>query len=759
LLPRYISSGSPYAAIENASLLGEHMRRRTFCGEVTGAALIASIADGRSATAKPLDNASIGADQEQMQALHLLLTVLTHSKPPATGRINAFDRTWEDWQKRTGELPPKFSALPSRASLPDVLSGVRSAEDWARRKAEIRSQIQHWLIGRMPPAPDNLRAVITAEKREGGITVRDVRLEFGPGHRGTLRLELLIPPANGALPVFLTNHNRARPWAATAVARGYMGVIYFAADPVYGFEDDSDKFIELYPDYDFCCLARWAWAASRAVDYLYTLPEVDRRYIALSGHSRNAKQSVIAAAFDERITAVVPSSGNTGEASAWRYTTDPFVTESIEQITTVFPHWFHPRLRFFAGREDKLPFDQNSLLALIAPRSLLLTCSYTEDQGSDFAYEQTFRALQPVYQFLGAPHNLGLRLRAGPHPTTAGDIEAYVDFLDVSFGRARNRAITRNSVFAYSFEGWKAQSGESSRSTPEGDKIRWALGSEPAQTPFPTKWPEHVMVSAGWIELLYNRPLKSPAMKSIPVPFGVDLKADLYLPVKPEGKRPLVIWLHPFAYSSGYARYAKAPFEELARRGYGVLAFDQIGFGTRVEHAKDFYLRYPKWSLLGKMVADTRAAISAAESLDAVDASRIYLVGYSLGGKVALWTAALDSRPAGIVSVAGFTPLRTSKGTEGVYAYSHLHGLVPRFGFYADRPESLPIDYDDILKAIGKRKALLVTPAHDRYADSAALQSMLRHFPDVDVRSPEDFNRFSPDTQRLVFDWLDGKNI
>jgi hypothetical protein len=103
--------------------------------------------------------------------------------------------------------------------------------------------------------------------------------------------------------------------------------------------------------------------------------------------------------------------------------------------------------------------------------------------------------------------------------------------------------------------------------------------------------------------------------------------------------------------------------------------------------------------------------------------------------------------------------LRTSKGTEGVYAYSHLHGLVPRFGFYADRPESLPIDYDDILKAIGKRKTLLVAPAHDRYADSAALQSMLRHFPDVDVRSPEDFNRFSPDTQRLVFDWLDGKNI
>ena len=50
-------------------------------------------------------------------------------------------------------------------------------------------------------------------------------------------------------------------------------------------------------------------------------------------------------------------------------------------------------------------------------------------------------------------------------------------------------------------------------------------------------------VFAGWMELLYERPLKSPLMKSIPIPFGVDLKADVYLPVKSEGKRPLVIWL------------------------------------------------------------------------------------------------------------------------------------------------------------------------------------------------------------------------
>src|SRR5579884_3144928 len=244
-------------------------------------------------------------------------------------------------------------------------------------------------------------------------------------------------------------------------------------------------------------------------------------------------------------------------------------------------------------------------------------------------------------------------------------------------------------------------------------------------------------------------------MKSIPVAFGVDLKADLYVPTQAEGKVPLVLWLHPFSYSTGYSRYAKAPFEELARRGYAVLAFDMIGFGTRVEHAKDFYLRYPKWSLLGKMVADTQAAITAAASHDSVDASKIYIVGYALGGKVAIWTAALDRRPAGIVSVAGFTPLRTSKGTEGLYAYSHLHGLVPRFGFYAQNREALPVDYDDVLRAIGKRNILLVTPTHDRYADNSALQTMLQNFPEIDVQRPNDFNRFPRGTQKLVFDWLD----
>jgi hypothetical protein len=273
-------------------------------------------------------------EDKRRHDLGVLLKLLPPTETNITGRINAYDRSWEDWVKRTGELPPDFDAMPSNPLLPDLLAGAQ----WKSHRQQIRAQYEQWIYGKMPPPPDNLRALVTGASTEGEVAIRDVRLEFGPGHRGTLRLQLMIPPGHGSRSVFLTNHPRTWPWVSIAVRRGYIGCIYFATDPIFGITDDSDGFIELYPDYDFSCLGRWAWAAMRAVDYLCALPEVNARRIAIAGHSRNGKQALLAAAFDERISAVVASSGNTGEGDPWRYTTDMFANESIEQITRNFPH-------------------------------------------------------------------------------------------------------------------------------------------------------------------------------------------------------------------------------------------------------------------------------------------------------------------------------------------------------------------------------------------------------------------------------------
>ena len=91
---------------------------------------------------------------KRKQTLADLRTLLTPSNAKATARINAVDRTWNDWVDRTGELPPDLDALPSQPFLPDPLAGVRSPDDWKKRREEIRAQLERWVIGRMPPRPD-----------------------------------------------------------------------------------------------------------------------------------------------------------------------------------------------------------------------------------------------------------------------------------------------------------------------------------------------------------------------------------------------------------------------------------------------------------------------------------------------------------------------------------------------------------------------------------------------------------------------------
>ena len=157
---------------------------------------------------------------------------------------------------------------------------------------------------------------------------------------------------------------------------------------------------------------------------------------------------------------MVPSSGNSGENDPWRYTTEPFVNESIELLAGVQPHWFTPRLRFFAGREDKLPVDQNSLMALVAPRGLMMYSGYAESAGNPFGFEQAYRSALRVYRFLGREQNIWLSLREGEHETTAGDVENFIDFFDAVFER-RAHAKVETWVHGYTFDEWRKLSGES----------------------------------------------------------------------------------------------------------------------------------------------------------------------------------------------------------------------------------------------------------------------------------------------------------
>src|SRR5699024_2626637 len=308
-----------------------------------------------------------------------------------------------------------------------------------------------------PPPPENVTAHVLDERMENGVKIEMIELRFGEDDKAKLTLELFTPPGEGPFPVFMTQWNH-RGWVQIAVRRGYMGLVYAGADS----KDDTREYLELWPDYDWSTLMTRAWGAHRAVDYLYTLDHVDRSKIAITGHSRNGKQSIFAGAFDDRITAVISSSGGTGGEIPYRYTDKRHSNEGIEYLVSRRTNWLHPRLRFYWGREHKMHIDQNSLLSLIAPNALMLSSSIRGEKagGAPWAIEHMYQSLKEVYEFLGVPVKLGLRLRDGRHSLEARDIEAYIDWLDVQFERTSAISWENERFYNYSFDGWKTLSGE-----------------------------------------------------------------------------------------------------------------------------------------------------------------------------------------------------------------------------------------------------------------------------------------------------------
>ena len=758
--------------------------------------------------------AQVRADEIEIRSRYLeeLLGFL----PPVRtdrGMVTRFDRTWRDWQERTGELPPDFAGMASLPFLPDPLVldqggrniPVTTRSQWQQKRAWIKKEIKHWLTGTFPPAPDNLKAGLVSEKTSGSVTSRLVELQFGPDRRAKLTVELLIPHGEGPFPVFMTQWDH-RAWALLAVRRGYIGCIYAGADS----KDDTEQYADIwYPEYDFTRLMRRAWSAHRAVDYLVTLPFVDRNRIALTGHSRNGKQSLMAAAFDERISAVIACSGGTGAEVPWRYTDDRFANETILEITGNTPNWFHPRLRFFIGREHKLPVDQNLLMALIAPRGLMLSSALTEYGGNPWGIEQNYHSLLKVYKFLDAEDNLAIWLRGGMHATAARDIEAYLDFFDHVFGR-REFTPPRTLFYNYTFDRWKKLSGEQvdplayQEKSPDdllsGDggkkiesagawekkkreivsRINWVLGEAPPGALNPG--PSRLYPGSGddWPSQLFGRPGASEKMgRMVTHPYGGSfgdyLYGNLYYPLDEQGERtggrlPVVIFLHGLTYHTGFSQLSRSFVEKMVGLGFAVFAFDMIGCGSRIEEGRLFYERYPRWSKLGKMVTDVRSALDMLERMDFIDSERIYVVGYSLGATVGLYTTAVDERISGAASVCGFTPLRAAspeKGIEGLQALSHLHGLLPRLGFFADYANRIPVDYDEILACTAPRSLLVVAPKLDRenyFPDVnlcierlAGVYRLFGRAANLSFSAPDDYNHFHRQRQKEVLDWLEAR--
>jgi dienelactone hydrolase len=729
---------------------------------------------------------------------------------------------WTAWQQKTGELPPDFDQLPRSNLLPDPLRFFdgrpvkNTPADWEARRNEIKQLFEKYVTGTFPGKPTIVRVVLLSETKEKGYLVRNVRIEFGPQEKGTVRVRLVIP--DGApgekFPVMISPSLQG--WSSALIRRGYISAGYAGND----FMDDAAPLKDLYPDHDFATLPRRAWLAGIVTDYLATLPQVDMERIAINGYSRDGKMALIAAAFDERITAVIAGSTGVGGVVPWRFAGERGGGEGIESTTRMFPSWFVPRLRYFSGREDYLPVDANLFLALIAPRAALLEWGYNDQVANGWAMEQAYRSAQKVYERLGQPDRMGMLSVPGFHGSN--DLEACIDWLDRQFGRSSKPWVNR-FIFPWNFDQWLSSSGEKvtlpgssgqnpsaplAESKADWDKkaaglrtsVGWMLGETPpllAVSPddmpvrrrlAPMYGPTEIakghignpgqlapdvpawVIAAGGQSYGWPAPEKD-GVDSRRIRFG-GVTGDLYYPAgTPEGKKlPAVIWLHGFHYPLGYMWVYRSdlhPVLALVKAGYAVLAYDQTGFGTRWNEAEHFYDRFPHWSRMGKMIEDLHAAVDVLQKDSLVDAGHISVYGFTMGGTLGLYAAALDERISGVVAICGFTPMRTDtpdKVMSGMTRYSHLYGLIPRLGLFAGKESQLPYDFDDLIALIAPRPVLIVQPQKDRDADPEEVRAAVSRAQKIytfsgaekklELQEPDDYGRLTNATQDRVIQWM-----
>jgi pimeloyl-ACP methyl ester carboxylesterase len=707
---------------------------------------------------------------------------------------------------------PMLAVEYHNADLPDLLklnngTAVTTPEQWTQRRTEVLDLMEQTFIGTLPTQTPSIigSQILSSTVASDGSTRTNVRLTLDTPHHASFDMWVWRPQGNQPHPLLLTAPRYYQmDWANTALSRGYTVCLYPGLDSSQpeasypGYDSVWQTFQAEYPAATWSEIATKAWLAGRALDYLLAPNSgynVAANQVGIMGFSRYGKQSLVAGAIDPRFTAVVARSAGSPGSAPYRFAS----RTGFNEAPCDFPgQWFNNGLRSYVGREDQMPMDAHGWAALIAPRNLLIDTAYNDDSDPTYGVERAYYESSKVYSLLGAPDNCRIDYRVGghesapaPHYITPTRVQRNIDWLDASFGRgtATKSQFPQNYLHKFDWNGWQAKLTPQEKQNPfptptpannadRRARIDWALGQAPAKTPFNGQRTFCTAEESGEQWMGHDRWAVSGTAR-VPISFGNDVHGNLYYNTSRTTPAPVVIWLHPYSYGSGYVEgygvEETTIYQKLAQQGYTVLCFDQLGFGLRQLEGRDFYDNDPKWSRLGAMIRDVEAAVdfiadgvgAVQGTMPSINRKQIHVLGYSMGGMVGLYSAAMDPRIKSVASFAGFTPMRTNtadKPTGGLDELWQWHALQPMLGLFDGQEGQLPYDFQDVLALVAPRPTLLYTPQQDRFADYADVSACINgskafwqqagYGNYLTWLSPNDISRLQSAQQQAYLQWL-----
>lgn len=339
---------------------------------------------------------------------------------------------------------------------------VKSVEEWEKkRKPELRSLFEFYMYGKRPQ-PANQLSVQEVYKNEkafdGSVTIQEFLISYNFGkakNPAPVRLLLATPndaKNSGPYPCFVgmafsgihtivddVKIKLPENWQyqskdrlgvvdnkATEASRGTQKDVWpiqeickrnFALAVFYNgdIQPDRPKEMEALRKVIIADRAEqagqsdegdttatimsWSWGASLVAYVLKDQPRIDSNNLAVVGHSRLGKAALLAGAFDERFKVVIPNQAGCGGTGPSRHS-DP-KAETISRINKNFPHWFCENFKEFSDDPSRLPFDQNGLVALCAPRNVLLTNAQEDLWANPDGQFEILKAAEPVYALYG----------------------------------------------------------------------------------------------------------------------------------------------------------------------------------------------------------------------------------------------------------------------------------------------------------------------------------------------------------------------
>jgi hypothetical protein len=387
-------------------------------------------------------------------------------------------------------------ALVGTYTLPDplkLLSGksVRNAHAWTQvRRPEIVRLFEQNQFGRAPARPAGMSFDVFDKGTpalNGKAIRRQITIYFSPGKAGPKVDLLLYLPAEARKPApvlmnisfaanssvvndpgiktgEIWNRDKKKVAAPKDTRFGKLNVEPILAQGIgiatayYGdIEPDfqgglADSVRSLYlksgqtepaPD-EWGAIAAWAWGLSRIMDYFETDNGVDPKRVALLGVSRLGKTVLWTGARDTRFAMVIASCSGEGGAALSRRN----YGETVKHLTAPsrYAYQFCANYQKYADHVDQLPADGHMLVALMAPRPLLLQTGdkdFWSDPKGEFL---AALAAEPVYHLFGKQgldtqvmppagqpilHTIGYYMHAGGHGTIPSDWDVFLKFINM----------------------------------------------------------------------------------------------------------------------------------------------------------------------------------------------------------------------------------------------------------------------------------------------------------------------------------------